>query len=227
MIAAALGAGVFVVPPAWAERPMAVDDAGTLDPGGAKLEAGWSRDHKERGLDAAAGYGPVQNVELEISLARAQDRDPDPSARLRAVGAALKWVPIQPETGLSAGLKLSYDQTRVDPRDGSARETERARALTGLLSWTFESGQRAHLNLGHEWIRVAGDDESGNTWGVGFEQPLTGALTLTAEVFGVEDGAPDRQVGLRYEISEGLALSAAVGRGSDRNIANAGIAWEF
>ena len=44
--------------PALAERPMAVDDAGTLERGGAKLEFGWSKDDSVRGLEGAAGFGP-------------------------------------------------------------------------------------------------------------------------------------------------------------------------
>mgnify|MGYP006364324785 CR=1 FL=1 len=56
-----------------AERPMAVDDAGTLDRGGAKLDFGWSKDDQVRGLDAAAGYGPIDNVELELAFEMARD----------------------------------------------------------------------------------------------------------------------------------------------------------
>ena len=40
----------FCSAPAFAERPMAVDDAGTLERGGAKLEFGWMRipTHRDR-----------------------------------------------------------------------------------------------------------------------------------------------------------------------------------
>lgn len=41
----------FCSAPAFAERPMTVDDAGTLERGGAKLEFGWSRDDAVRGYD--------------------------------------------------------------------------------------------------------------------------------------------------------------------------------
>ncbi|MBL8446552.1 MAG: hypothetical protein JNJ44_03965, partial [Zoogloeaceae bacterium] len=41
--------------PAWAERPMAVDDAGTLPLGGSKIEFGWARDDEARGLEGALG----------------------------------------------------------------------------------------------------------------------------------------------------------------------------
>ena len=44
----------FCSAPAFAERSMAVDDAGTLERGGAKLEFGWSRDDAVRGYEGAA-----------------------------------------------------------------------------------------------------------------------------------------------------------------------------
>ena len=58
----------FCAAPAFAERPMAVDDAGTLERGGAKLEFGWSRDDAVRGYEGAAGFGPIDNVEVELTL---------------------------------------------------------------------------------------------------------------------------------------------------------------
>ncbi len=113
--------------PALAERPMAVDDAGALERGGAKLEFGWSRDGGVRGFEGAAGFGPIDNVEVEVGLGRAKDRDADPDARIRAVSAALKWIPLQAETGLSAGLKYEYGRERV-----SGEGTARAHSLAGL-----------------------------------------------------------------------------------------------
>lgn len=212
--------------PAVAERPMTVDDAGTLDPGAAKLEFGWSRDDKVKGFDGAAGFGPVENVELELNFGHVRDRSVAPDLHERGVGAALKWVPLQAETGLSAGLKLEHGRLRSD-FGGEGRETVRASAATGLATWSFASGQKLHVNLGREWARVEHDTQAENTWGTGFEQPLGGGLTVTAEIFGAEHARPDKQLGLRYEIADGLSLSGAVGRGNDRGFANAGVAWEF
>lgn len=209
-----------------AERPMAVDDAGTMDKGGYKLEAGWSKDDRERGWEVAAGMGPIENVELEIAYGQARDRSTSPSVRLDGVGFAAKWVPLQQDTGLSAGLKVEYGRVRVDER-ADGEHTAHERALAGLASWRFESGQVAHLNLGREWVRYRGEREAASTWGVGFEQPLADTVQLTLELFGAEHSRPDRQVGVRWEFAEGLKLSAAVGHGNDRSFGNAGIAWEF
>ncbi|WP_449192087.1 hypothetical protein [Thauera sp.] len=205
--------------PALAERPMAVDDAGTLERGGAKLEFGWSRDGGVRGFEGAAGFGPIDNVEVEVGLGRAKDRDADPDARIRAVGAALKWIPLQAETGLSAGLKYEYGRERV-----SGEGTARAQSLAGLATWAFERGPRVHLNLGRGWTK---GDEDLNFWGLGLDVPLSEQVDFVVETFGEEHSGPDRQVGLRYTIAEGVKVSAAVGRGNGRTIANAGVAWEF
>lgn len=175
----------FCATPAFAERPMAVDDAGTLERGGAKLEFGWSRDDAVRGYEGAAGFGPIDKVEIEVGFGRAKDRDADPDAKIHAVGAAVKWVPLQSELGLSAGLKYEY---------------------------------------GREWVR---NDEDVNFWGVGLDVPLNERLDFVIETFGTEHAGPDRQVGLRYAIAEGVKISGAVGRGNDRNIGNVGVAWEF
>ncbi len=208
---------------ALAERPMVVDDAGTLERGGSKLEFGWSKDDKARGMDGAVGYGPIDNVEVEFGFGRVRDRGVSPTDTVKAIGAALKWVPLQSEMGLSAGLKLEYAN-----EDSKRAEDVRLQALTGLLTWAFEAGPLLHVNLGHEWTDVdGGEDEDVGTWGIGLDVPLTARLSFTLETFGAEAVRPDRQVGLRYEIAEGLMVSGAIGRGNDRSVASLGVAWEF
>lgn len=206
---------------AHAERPLNVDDAGTLDKGGAKLEAGWSKDDEARGFEAAAGFGPIDNVEMEIGFARTRDHASSPTDTINGHGLAIKWVPLQSETGLSAGLKYEYGRDRLDG------VSTRVHALSGLATWTFEGSHMVHLNLGREITRERGESEGVNTWGVALDLPLTEQLNFVVETFGAEHSGPDRALGLRYEIVDGLKVSAAVGRGNNRSFANAGIAWEF
>lgn len=205
-----------------AERPMSVDDAGTLTRGDAKLEFGWSKDDETRGFEGAVGYGPIDNVEVEVSFARARDGSVSPSASLRALGAAIKWVPLQAETGLSAGLKYEYGNEHA-VGDSSAH----VQSLLGLASWAFAGGPLLHLNVGREWAREEGSGSAANTWGIGFDLPFTEALHGTVESYGAENSSPDRAVGLRYELRDGLKFSGAIGRGNDRSFANVGVAWEF
>lgn len=223
---AAMLLAAFAAQPVMAERPMAVDDAGTLDRGGAKFEFGWSKDDQVRGFDAAAGFSPIDKLELELSYEGLRDHDTSPHTHLTGVGFAAKWVPLQQETGLSAGLKVELGHARSDDQIGF-EETAHAYGLIGLASWHFESGRIIHLNLGGEWERIAGDTEASRLWGLGFEQPLSETVQLTLEIFGEEHSGPDKAVGLRWEIADGLKLSAAAGHGNGRGFGNAGVAWEF
>jgi hypothetical protein len=124
--------------------------------------------------------------------------------------------------GRSAGLKYEYAYEKID-----AGASANANALLGLVSWTFESGPVAHVNLGREWVRSGGENEHANLWGIGLDVPMTDAFHFTVETYGAQHAGPDRAIGLRYEIVEGLKLSGAVGRGNGRTFANAGVAWEF
>lgn len=217
---------VLSATPALAERPMVVDDAGAMAKGGAKVEFGWSRDDDVRGWDLALGYGPIDNVELEIAFERLRDHSTSPQAKFEATTLAAKWIPLQAEAGLSAGLKAEVGTGELDDQLGTVVKPK-AHALTGLATWAFASAQRLHLNLGRTWEKVDDVSEGINNWGIGFEQPLRDDLTLTLETFGNEHERPDRQLGVRWEVAEGLKLSAAAGRGNDRSFAQAGVAWEF
>lgn len=212
--------------PAWAERPMAVDDAGTLPLGGTKIEFGWARDDEARGLEGALGHSPLDGLELELNYARAHDHAFDSRATARGVGFAAKWVPLQSDVGLSLGLKYAYGHEMFDAKH-LPRERAFGNGLRGLASWRWESGQVVHLNIGREWARVRGDTAAVNTWGIGGEQPLLENLKLTLEAFGDSDSRPDRALGLRYEVFSGFKVSGALGRGNDHSFANTGVAWEF
>lgn len=129
------------VPPAMAEPPMNVDDAGTLARGGMKLEGNLTRDHKTRGGDLTFGFAPLDYLEVGLTAARALDRADSPATRLNGTGLVLKWVPIQAETGWSLGLVLGWDRTRVNERATPAKYTEREYALMGLASHRWEGGR--------------------------------------------------------------------------------------
>lgn len=213
--------------PTLAEGPMSTDDAGTLDRGGVKLEGILSRDAKERGGEMVFGFGPIENVEIGLSFANASDRAEDPSTRLRGTGMAVKWVPIQNDSGLSLGMSIGYGNTRVDERATPQKYTEKEYAVSGLATWRFDSGQVLHANIGSTRIKGQDSKDDVGTWGLGYEQPLAESIKLTAEIFGQQQTRPDKAIGLRYEIVAGLKLYGAVGRGNDRSFSNIGIAWEF
>ncbi len=222
-----LGLCILSATPVNAEPPMNVDDAGTLGPGGMKFEGNLGRDDKMRGGDLVFGFSPLENLEIGVGAARASDRAMSPSTRFNGVGLSAKWVPIQEETGWSLGLVLGLDRSRVNDRATPDRYTERTLGLTGLVSHRWPDGQVLHLNLGGRQTRAQGERDRGTTWGVGYEYPLLGALKLTAELFGEDQGTADKAIGLRHTVVEGFKLSAAVGRGGGRGFGQVGFAWEF
>jgi hypothetical protein len=192
-----------------------------------KVEGVLSRDDKERGGEMVFGYGPIENVEVGIAFSRATDRDPDPSTKLRGTGIGIKWVPIQNDAGWSLGVSFGYGHTRVNDRENSDKFTEKEYALAGLASYRLENGQVLHVNLGSTRVKAQGDSENLGNWSIGYEFPLMEKLQLTVETFGEEHSGPDKAIGLRYEILDGLKAYGAVGRGNDRSFGNIGVAWEF
>ena len=136
-------------------------------------------------------------------------------------------MPIQNDAGWSLGARADLGHTRVRDDATPAHFSERAVTITGLATYRFANDQALHLNAGHHTVRVQGVRHRAATWAVGHELPLTAQLRLTSEVFGEQRSRPDKALGLRYEIAEGLKASVAVGRGNGRNFSQAGLAWEF
>jgi len=223
----ALIAATSISMPAFAEGPMATDDAGTLDVGGMKVEAVLGRVDKARSAELGFGYGPIENVELGLAFARETDRTDDPSAKLRGTGIGIKWIPIQNDKGWSLGASFGYGKTRINDRFNAEKFTEKEYSFAGLASYRLENGQVLHMNLGGARVKVQGESETLGNWGIGYEIPLMEKLQLTLEAFGEEHAGPDKAIGLRYEILEGLKVYASIGRGNDRSFGNLGVAWEF
>ncbi len=213
--------------PAHAEGPMATDDAGTLDRGGMKVEGVLSRDDREHGKELVFGFAPIENVEVGLAVARAEDRSADPDTNLRGTGFSVKWVPYQNDTGWSLGASFGYGHTRINDRENADKFTEKEYALAGLATYRLENGQVLHLNLGATRVKAQGNSDTVGIWGIGYEFPLLDNLQLTVETYGEENAGPDKAIGLRYEVFEGFKLSGAVGRGNDRSFGQIGFAWEF
>lgn len=212
---------------AHAEAPMHTDDAGTLTQGAMKLEGVFGRDDKTRGAELLFGAGVAPQLEMEVSLARAKDTAMGASTTFHGHGWGVKWVPIQNETGWSVGARFDMGHTRVRDHATPQRFTERETALTALASYRLANAQVLHLNAGHKTVRAQGARHRAATWAVGYEIPLTEQLQLTSDVYGEHRSRPDKAVGLRYAITDGLKASAAVGRGNGRTFSQVGMAWEF
>jgi len=196
---------------------MVTDDAGTLALHGKKLEFGFSREAGARGVEVEAGYGLFDGLEVAVAAARMRAE----GVRGQGFGLALKWVPLQPEQGLSAGLRLDIGHERA------GGERAREVALTGLLSWRFANDIALHANLGRRSVRAGGVRDRNSVWAGSVDLPLAGHWQLAVEAFGERGTRPGRQIGLRYQVHEEVTLSAAVGRADGARLASLGVAWEF
>ena len=197
-------------PPALAERPMAVDDAGTLERG-AQLGSAGPRRRGARYEGAAVSVRSTMS-RVEVGYGRAKDRDADPDAKIRAVGAAVKWVPLRSEAMLSA----RPEDTVWAP--ASAARTPACRALSGLATWAFEQDPRC-MKPRPRWARATRTRTSGSSAST---LPSPSGSTFV-ETFGAGIPARIARSVCATTIAEGVKISGAVGRGNDRNIAN--VAW--
>ena len=80
------------------------------------------------------GYGPIDNVEVELSFGRAKDDDVSPDQTFEGIGAAIKWVPLQQDTGPSAGLKFEWGREEASD-DAALDETAEGAAVIALIGW--------------------------------------------------------------------------------------------
>ena len=212
LIAAALTVGMMSS--AYAEAPMVTDDAGTMDKGGKKIEGGFTKQSDVRGVSAGFGFAPIDQVELGATIARQRDSSIPVSVNGRLFSA--KWVPYK-SGNLSAGLKLEL--ARASSQGSSANAT----TFTGLATWRVEKGPVFHANLG----RTSASGTRSTNWALGFELPVMDKLQLTADVYGSTGASPSQQIGGRWEIQQGLKVSAALGRNANQNIFFTGFSWEF
>lgn len=197
-----------------AERPMVVDDAGTLPLHARKIEFGFNRDGNGKAVEAAAGFGLFNGLEAGVGIARSREG----AARATSMMLAFKWVPLQAEQGLSAGLRLDLAREL-----GNSGERATSQALVALASWRFSNGMLWHNNLGH--FRRASHSVIG--WGSGIDWPLNEDLHVAGEFYGERGAQAGRQLGLRWEVANGVKLSGGIGRANGGRVANAGLAWEF
>lgn len=221
----AFAAGLMATGLAFAEAPMSVDDAGTMDAGGKKVEAGWSKAGDVRAWEVAGGFSPAEHWEIGV----AWDREKDHQSRERDRGGSLsvKWVPVQTDAGWSVGalFDLGHRQWRSPATD--EKDTYQTMSALGLATYRANA-HVLHLNAGV--ARDTQSDENTALWGLGYEYELSDTVALLAQYYGEEGSSPTRGVGVRWTVAEGMKVGVMVDRttGRDRETAVAlSWAWEF
>jgi hypothetical protein len=219
-----LFAGLLAASAVHAESPMFTDDAGTLAPGQQKLEFVWQKDAHTHQPVLAWGISPLEHLELGLSTSRGSDSTTADTARAHTV--SVKWVPLQTEQAWSAGLRWDWShETTQSP--GQPDALAHGYALTALASYRQSEGGTWHLNWGKNYRTLGAGTQNASIWALGYDHPLGEKLTVTAEIHGQTAQGPDKALGLRYEIREGLKLSGALGRGNERQFGQLGLAWEY
>lgn len=210
-----------------AEAPMRTDDAGTLQPGGQKIEYIWAKDSSQIGRTAAYGFSPGKHLEVGLSVGRSADYDPSASASGRSSGLSLKWVPFQQEQGWSAGLGLGRTWDRVHDQALGIQPVTVVTTMHLTASYKMPQARVLHVNLGTESTRSLFPSSRLGFWAIGYEFQPVQNLQVTIETYGQEQDSVSRTIGWRYQLSNGPKVSAAMGRDRQGHFAQVGMAWEF
>lgn len=197
--------------PAWAGRPLAVEDAGVNDTGHGHLESWHARSNGgAREWNLAPAYAPIDGLELAATLTR-ETREHLTSGALQA-----KWQ-LSPsrDDGCNAALVVGATRTRGVSGTGHF--------LIGVLSCHAFGPGSAHLNLGTS--KDPGAD-SGGTWGLAYELPV-GGVTPHLEWFGRRGDRPTLQLGARGDVADGVQLDGSLGRGHGETLLTLGFKLQF
>ena len=196
--------------PAYAGRPLTVDDASVDEAGAGHVEAWYARQPgRAHTWTVAPAYSPIDGLELGAAIAR--DRTAD--ATTGAVQAKWRITPSQ-ESGCNAGAVLGIAHMRG--AGGNMRH------LNGLFTCNSSWGA-SHFNLGA--VRIPGAPTLG-TWGIAHEHGF-GQVTAHVEAFGQRLSKPAFQVGARTEVAKGLQIDGTVGRSNRETLVSLGLKQSF
>lgn len=196
--------------PAWAGRPLNVDDANVNDAGEGQLETWYAREPGGSGMwNIATAYSPLAG--LEFGAAAARDR----AFRFNIFSVQAKFQIGEPsETGCHyAGV------VGVQNPDGQAGGSPYA---TAIMTCSVEPGA-LHVNLGAS--RAPGGSAV-PALGVAWEQDLSFA-TGHVEMLAIKRTKPAFNVGLRREIVTGVQIDGSVGRSDHQTLWSIGMKFQY
>ncbi|MGC3987145.1 MAG: hypothetical protein QM777_21720 [Pseudorhodoferax sp.] len=208
--AAWLLAASAVSAPAWAGRPLTVDDANVAEVGGGQVETWYARPvGRDRLWTSTLGVGVLEGLELGAGVER-NFSVPETSS---TVQAKMRLTPAV-AGGCNAGAvvgRMHLHRARGD-----------ASYANGLFSCNLDGGP-LHLNLGAHRPDGGGTQA---TWGLAKEAGF-GAVTAHVEAFGQQHGKPTLQFGLRREIATNLQIDGTLGRSERKAVFSLGVRLGF
>ena len=196
--------------PAWAGRPLNVDDANVNDAGEGELETWYAREPGgSRVWNIAPAYSPVAG--LEIGAAAARDR----TLRINIFSLQAKLQLSKPsESGCHYAGVIG-----VSRPGGQAGNSPYG---TAIMSCAMAPGF-LHLNLGAS--RAPGESAAA-AFGAAWEQDLKFA-TGHVEMLAKERTKPAFNVGLRRDIAKDIQIDGSVGRSDRQTLWSVGMKFQF
>ena len=234
---------------AHAARPLAIDDAGTIDANTFELTLG-SAAEGESGFThwdfpAELAYGVLPSVQMSIGFGGQLEKRTETLAhgatstdRVSGIGDVSvggKWqflsaCPLGASHTLSASVKFP---TADEQRQLGSGKTDSD--LTWIVSRDLGERAALHLNLGYSWI--GGVDGDVLHYGAAIEVALWNALQWVGEIFAEDERGRDvstlvmSNAGFRWAYSETLTFDVAGGARiageSPDWLFTAGLTWQF
>lgn len=240
--------------PAWAGRPLTVDDADPVEVGQFEFEAGLGYFHAPDcqhwelpfglaygllpGLEFGLGFGGAFEERAE-SLGEAGREERIHASGLGDLTLGGKWRFLDgsawlPRQAMVVGVKLP---TADEEKGLGSGKTDVDLAWVASKALNARSG--AHLNAGYSWIGKLAEEEVGDVlhYGVALDYKISESLQWVGEVFVEEElrGTTDTMVqcntGCRWQAVDVLTLDLALGTKLSGNApdftATAGLTWAF
>lgn len=204
----ALLLATFATTATQAGRPLATEDADTLDRGDCEWEsfAGTLRPEAQARTRAwttqlGCGIGWSTQVALAYSRTRAED------ARSSGLLLGGKTRLLGRDEG-STGWTLAWGLT--DSRSDGGSYTHDLSYLNLVATHELAAGLTGHANLG--WLRSQKADSTATTWNLALEQAVGAGVDLMGEVYGDDHADPWLGLGLRWAASERISLNGSWAR---------------
>ena len=196
--------------PAWAGRPLNVDDANVNNAGEGQLETWYAREPGGSSVwNISPAYTPLPGLELGATATR------DRTLRINIFSLQAK---LQLSKPLEAGCHYAgvVGVLRPDGQSGGAPYG------TAIMTCAMAPGA-LHLNLGAS--RAPGESAAA-AFGVAWEQDLKVAIGHV-EMLAEQRTKPAFNVGLRRDVAKDVQIDGSVGRSDRQTLWSVGVKFKF
>lgn len=195
----------FAALPALAGRPLATEDADTLDAGACEWESFAARE-TARGTPATRGWatqvGCGVGHQAQLALAYSESRSDGVKVPAWTLGGKLGLVPRGDDaTGLTLAWALGAEKA---PGGSLKHETS---LLNLVATRAVADDVLVHLNLG--WTRSTSSKRNTTLWNAAVEGAVGGGVDLMAELYGDDRAKPWIGTGVRWTATKDFSVNAS------------------